>query len=71
MEKSIHVSLRIPEELMKPLDEMAQSLSRSRSWVLVEAVRRMLAYHLNTYGDQPLSLLETMTGSIIRKQEDR
>ncbi len=36
------ITITIPEDLVVAADEKAQSLDRSRSWVLVEALRRYL-----------------------------
>lgn len=37
------VTITIPEPLVRAADAKAQSLERSRSWVLVEALRRFLS----------------------------
>jgi hypothetical protein len=37
------ISITIPEELVAAADHKAEDLDRSRSWVLVEALRRFLA----------------------------
>ncbi|MGD8817554.1 MAG: ribbon-helix-helix protein, CopG family [Acidobacteriota bacterium] len=37
------ISITIPEELVAAADRRADALERSRSWVLVEALRRYLA----------------------------
>lgn len=37
------ITITIPEELVEAADAKAESLGRSRSWVLVEALRRYLA----------------------------
>jgi hypothetical protein len=39
------ISITIPEELVEGADQLAQGLDRSRSWVLVDALRRYLAGH--------------------------
>ena len=36
------ISITIPEGLVRAADELAQGLDRSRSWVLVDALRRHL-----------------------------
>lgn len=37
------ITITIPQELVEAADAKARSLDRSRSWVLVEALRRFLA----------------------------
>jgi predicted transcriptional regulator len=37
---SIHVSLRVPSELVDTFDRIAEALERPRSWVMVRALRQ-------------------------------
>jgi predicted transcriptional regulator len=37
---SIHVSLRVPSELIAAFDRLAAALERPRSWVMVRALRQ-------------------------------
>ena len=39
---STHVSLRLPNELLQAFDKLAVVLDRSRSWVMVRALRQYL-----------------------------
>jgi predicted transcriptional regulator len=39
---SSHVSLRIPNEMIKAFDKLAAILERPRSWVMVRALRQYL-----------------------------
>ncbi len=38
-------SVRIQEDLKKPLEELADKLSRSRNWLINEAVKEYLSRH--------------------------
>ena len=40
---SIPVSLRIPADLIETLDKIATALERSRSWVMLRALRQYVA----------------------------
>ena len=37
------ISVRLPEETVKAIDELARQHRRSRSWIVNEAVRKLLA----------------------------
>jgi predicted transcriptional regulator len=37
-----HVSLRVPNDLIEAFDKLAAALERSRSWVMVRALRQYL-----------------------------
>ena len=39
---SIPISLRIPNELLQKLDEIAAAMERPRSWILLRALRQYL-----------------------------
>jgi len=40
--RSTHVSLRVPNDLIKAFDELAAILDRPRSWVMLRALRQYL-----------------------------
>ena len=40
---SIPVSLRVPADLIETLDKIAAALERSRSWVMLRALRQFVA----------------------------
>jgi len=40
---SIPVSLRVPADLIETLDKIAAALERSRSWVMLRALRQYIA----------------------------
>jgi predicted transcriptional regulator len=40
---SIPVSLRVPADLIETLDKIAATLERSRSWVMLRALRQFVA----------------------------
>lgn len=48
------ISITIPESVVNQADERARALDRSRSWLVVEALRRYLAQPLTKGRDQTL-----------------
>ena len=38
------VSVRLPEDVLTHVDELASSLDRSRQWVVIEALRQYLSH---------------------------
>jgi predicted transcriptional regulator len=42
-ESSVHVSLRVPADLLADLDRVAAAMDRSRLWVIQRALRHYLA----------------------------
>jgi predicted transcriptional regulator len=51
---SIPVSVRIPTDMIETLDKVAAGMDRSRSWVILDAIREYLADE----GQEVLDVLE-------------
>ena len=43
MPQTVTLSARVPEEVRKQVDALAQALGRDRAWIVEQAVRRFVA----------------------------
>jgi hypothetical protein len=60
------VTITIPQPLLAAADDLAAQLDRSRSWILAEAVRRMVSSYPGTPAPGPVPRGPTPTRSVAR-----
>ena len=62
---SIPVSLRVPADLIETLDKIAAALERSRSWVMLRALRQYIADEGQEVLDVQEGIAEADRGELI------
>ena len=59
---SSHVSLRVPDDIIEAFDELAATLDRPRSWVMLRALRQYLEDEGAEISEDAASLAELDRG---------
>jgi predicted transcriptional regulator len=62
---SIPVSLRVPTDLIETLDKIAATLERSRSWVMLRALRHYIADEGQEILDVQEGIAEAERGELV------
>jgi predicted transcriptional regulator len=73
---SAHISLRVPNDLIQAFDKLAAMLDRSRSWVMLRALRRYLEDEGAELAEDAESLAElerreSVSAEDVRRQVER
>jgi predicted transcriptional regulator len=66
---TIHVSLRVPQDLVEAFDRLAAALDRPRSWVMVRALRCYLDEEGGEIFEDAESLAELDRGEVVSAEE--
>ena len=66
---SIPVSLRVPADLIETLDKIAAALERSRSWVMLRALRQYVADEGQEVLDVQEGIAEAERGEVVPIEE--
>lgn len=64
-------SVRIDEPTLQGIDSIAQSLGRSRAWVIQDALNKYLEYEAWFRAEVRLGLDEAETGRVVSHEEVR
>jgi predicted transcriptional regulator len=68
---SVHVSLRVPSELIQALDRLAAILERPRSWVMLRALRQYVEEEGAEIVEDSASLAELDRGENVPAEDVR
>ena len=66
---SSHVSLRVPNHIIKEFDKLAAALDRPRSWVMLRALRQYLDEEGAEIAEDIESLAELDRGEVVSPEE--
>jgi predicted transcriptional regulator len=66
---SMHVSLRVPSDLIEAFDKLAAVLDRPRSWVMLRALRQYLEDEGAELIEDAESLAELDRGEVVTSEE--
>ena len=66
---SSHVSLRVPDDIIAAFDKLAAALDRSRSWVMLRALRQYLDEEGAEMAEDLQSLAELDREEVVTSEE--